>query len=55
MTDSKFNGEKTTDTVRKFFRQGAIRISREKERAVYFYATVIFVLLYLFQRLYSSG
>jgi hypothetical protein len=51
MNGSKFNENQTTNSVKKFFRQGAIRISREKERAIYFYATVIFVLVYLFQRL----
>jgi hypothetical protein len=41
--------------LRKFFRQGAIRIPREKERAIYFYATVVLVIVYLLHRLPGSG
>jgi len=37
--------------LKKFFRQGAIRIPRDKERAIYFYATLIFLIVYVLHRL----
>ena len=43
------------NALRKFIRQGAIRIPREKERAIYFYATVVLVIVYLLHRLPGSG
>lgn len=43
------------DALKKFFRQGAIRIPREKERAIYFYAFVGFLIIYLLQRLHGGG
>ncbi len=41
--------------LKQFFRQGAIRIPREKERAIYFYATVVFFILYLFGHFGGAG
>jgi hypothetical protein len=41
--------------MRQFFEQGAIRIPKDKERAIYFYATVIFFLVYLIHRLQGGG
>lgn len=38
-----------------FFKQGAIRISREKERAIYFYATMVLIALYLLNRFLGVG
>lgn len=39
------------ERLKRFFRQGAIRIPRQKERAIYFYATVGFLILYLVHQL----
>lgn len=41
--------------LKRFLNQGAIRISREKERAIYFYATVALLVLYLLQWVQGSG
>jgi hypothetical protein len=41
--------------LKRFFRQGAIRVPREKERAVYFYAMVVLFILYLLNLLHGAG
>jgi hypothetical protein len=43
------------DALKRFFRQGAIRIPREKERAVYFYAMVGLFGLYLLNLLRGAA
>jgi hypothetical protein len=40
-----------TRVIKKFFREGAIKISREKERSIYFYATILLFIIYLLDRL----
>lgn len=39
-----------SSALKRFFRQGAIRIPREKERVIYFYAAVVLFVLYLVNR-----
>lgn len=41
--------------LKRFFRQGAIRISRDTERSIYFYATIVSVVVYLVFRLQGTG
>jgi hypothetical protein len=55
MHGSKLKAGTVNHAIKKFFRQGTIRISREKERAIYFYATLLFLLAYLFHRLQGGG
>lgn len=44
-----------TSALKKFLRRGAIRIPREKERVIYFYATVVLFVLYMFTHVMGIG
>jgi hypothetical protein len=39
----------------KFFQGGKTRIPKEKERTFFFYATIVFFLIYLFNRFYEGA
>jgi hypothetical protein len=43
----RFAGDIMSKAIRKFFKEGTIRISREKERSIYFYGMVLFFIFYL--------
>jgi hypothetical protein len=55
MHGSTLKADTVKQALKKFFQQGNIRISREKERAFYFYATLLFLLAYLVHRLHGGG
>jgi hypothetical protein len=44
---NKFAGDIMSKAIKKFFKEGTIRISREKERSIYFYGMVLFFIIYL--------
>jgi hypothetical protein len=43
----KLAGDIMSKAIKKFFKEGTIKISREKERSIYFYGMVLFFIFYL--------
>jgi hypothetical protein len=48
-------GIKMREFVSKYFKGGVTRIPKEKERTFFFYATIVFFLIYLIQRFYEGA
>jgi hypothetical protein len=48
-------GIKMREFVSKYFKGGVTRIPKEKERVFFFYATIVFFLIYLVQRFYEGA